>query len=339
MEHGRVWRVAVLGLGGQGRRLAKQLEASGRFAVVATFDPAGTSFRGAAACESAAACVGREEVEAVYVASPPARHEEGLALALAARKPVLLEKPLAHSLAAARRMAAAVAGAGAGALAAVNFWPASSSQGRAVLERVAEWGPPAQAALRARFPAWPRPFQVGGRNEEANLLTQVGQAKAGSWLASAEEGGGPVREVGSHFVWLAVRAQGGDEAAWRVAEREVERGASGLERRVRARAEGPGGAALSLDVAVGAEDAEKGTGKASEEETHFELAWSGGRRAGLRDWLRVEGAPQPPHDELAEARAFARLLDERTPAALPTVAEALCVARVVEDMLATESIP
>jgi predicted dehydrogenase len=155
------------------------------------------------------------------------------------------------------------------------------------------------------------------------------QAKAGPWLVSAEEGGGPVREVGSHFVWLAVRAQGGGEADWRVTRRESERDAAGLERRLTARAEGPNGAAIALDFAVG----EAGV---AEDAVNVELRWGDSRRAGLRDWMRVEGAPQPPHEDDAEARALARLLDAQDPTALPTVAEALCVARIVEDMLAVE---
>lgn len=52
------------------------------------------------------------QVDAVYVATPPASHEELTCKALAAGKPVLVEKPMATSVAACDRMIAAARAAG-----------------------------------------------------------------------------------------------------------------------------------------------------------------------------------------------------------------------------------
>ncbi|MBI2298821.1 MAG: Gfo/Idh/MocA family oxidoreductase [Armatimonadetes bacterium] len=69
-------------------------------------------FGAAAAYDSVAELVADPAVEAVYVASPPDVHPEHVALAAAAGKPVLVEKPMALSSAAGEAMAAAAAAAG-----------------------------------------------------------------------------------------------------------------------------------------------------------------------------------------------------------------------------------
>ncbi len=272
-----LWRVGVLGLGVQGARLARRLEASGRFRVTAFFDPAdGRSHGSAARCASAAQVAESSSVDVLFVATPPHLHEEGLALALAAGKPVLLEKPLAHSAEAAARMAAA-AEAAHGALVGVNFWYASSAEGKALLTRAGQMGELASASLWARFAQWPRPFQ----------------RSAEGWLSEGGAGGGCTREVASHFFWLAVRTMGGE--GWIVESKRVERSREegGCETRVTALLRrGAGGPTLSIDMAVEGDAADT---------NRFELVARSGQSVGVRDWATLWGAEQPLRDEHAEA--------------------------------------
>ncbi len=58
---------------------------------------------------NAAELINDPEVNAIYIATPPLQHEEYTLQALAAGKPVYVEKPMAVNAAAARRMAAAAA--------------------------------------------------------------------------------------------------------------------------------------------------------------------------------------------------------------------------------------
>jgi predicted dehydrogenase len=62
--------------------------------------------------DDADALIADPEVDAVYVATPPASHEELTVKALAAGKPVLVEKPMAMSVKACDRMIAAAEAAG-----------------------------------------------------------------------------------------------------------------------------------------------------------------------------------------------------------------------------------
>src|SRR5262249_23053613 len=60
--------------------------------------------------QSPADLIGDRDVKLVTVATPPSSHEELVIAALKAGKYVLCEKPLAHSLAGAERIAAAAEG-------------------------------------------------------------------------------------------------------------------------------------------------------------------------------------------------------------------------------------
>lgn len=128
------------------------------------------------------------DLDAVYLATPPATHATLAVRALDAGKAVFSEKPLAVSLADGQRMRAAAARTG---LAnAVNF---SLSDRLAVLEierQLPKAGAIRGVDIRLRFPRWPRDFQ-----------------SAATWVAGREQGGF-VREVLSHFVYLTDRLLG-----------------------------------------------------------------------------------------------------------------------------------
>lgn len=110
---------AILGTGSVARKFALGLSALGgaaRVGTVASRDPANARVFVATlglgrAAETYADAIA-DEIDAVYIATPPSEHEAHAALAFAAGKPVLIEKPLASDAATAERIAAAAAAAG-----------------------------------------------------------------------------------------------------------------------------------------------------------------------------------------------------------------------------------
>jgi predicted dehydrogenase len=134
--------------------------------------------------------IGAADLDAVYIATPPAFHASLAIAAMRSGKAVFCEKPLAISLADGRQMWDVSAASGLAT--AVNF---ALSDRHAVLEierrlqaRVA--GTILGIDIRLQFPRWPRDFQ-----SEA------------AWLAGREQGGF-LREVFSHFAYLTDRLQG-----------------------------------------------------------------------------------------------------------------------------------
>jgi len=115
-------RVALVGLGSAGRRHTELLAELG--CQVVGFDPAGGG-RADSAEEAMAAA------DAVVVASPSALHAEHVRAAVAARRPVLVEKPAAASASAAQALARAAEEAGVVAGVAMNwrFHPAITAIG------------------------------------------------------------------------------------------------------------------------------------------------------------------------------------------------------------------
>ncbi|MEL6767017.1 MAG: Gfo/Idh/MocA family oxidoreductase [Pseudomonadota bacterium] len=111
-------RWAILGTGGVSRRFVLGLRAlPGHQALVAASRTPENARRfaqslGCEAAESYEVAIGRAEVDAVYIATPPASHEALALTAIAAGKPCLVEKPIAANAAAAARIATAARGAG-----------------------------------------------------------------------------------------------------------------------------------------------------------------------------------------------------------------------------------
>ncbi|GAA1249882.1 Gfo/Idh/MocA family oxidoreductase [Kitasatospora nipponensis] len=106
---GRPLRVGLVGLGARGRQHARVLGTLGGVRLVGVVDPAGDPFGAAPGTPVFAALADLLERRLDYavVACPTAQHEEtGLALA-AHGVPVLIERPLAGSAAAAARLVAA----------------------------------------------------------------------------------------------------------------------------------------------------------------------------------------------------------------------------------------
>ena len=106
-------RVGMIGCGGIARAHVKGYEANG-VEVTALMDVSEQALASMAAGIEGAKCFDRYEslldsglVDLVSICTPPVAHEEPAVLALARNIHVLLEKPLAHSVASARRIVAA----------------------------------------------------------------------------------------------------------------------------------------------------------------------------------------------------------------------------------------
>ncbi len=112
--------IGIVGLGRIGWHHAEQLRGgiAGARLVAAAVDPDHRQrllASGEAPCplvEDVAALLALPEVDAVVIASPSSLHEAHIAEAAAAGKPIFAEKPIADSVAGARRAAAAVRAAG-----------------------------------------------------------------------------------------------------------------------------------------------------------------------------------------------------------------------------------
>jgi predicted dehydrogenase len=176
-------RLAVVGLGAMGTRMLTAARAHPGYTVVAGVDvvprtldvPVVTSLDDVLS-----------DVDAVYVATPPASHAPLVTKAFAAGKAVFCEKPLAVDLAEARAMAAAAGGRPN----AVNFALSDMVATIEIERRLPELGALRGVEIRLQFPRWPRAFQADA-----------------AWLARSAQGGF-VREVLSHFVYLTDRLLG-----------------------------------------------------------------------------------------------------------------------------------
>jgi len=182
-------KLGIIGLGIMGERLMRAALAHPGTEVVGVWDPSPAAARRLAGITADVAMSGSVEqvigaADAVYVASPPDSHIALGKAALAAGKALLLEKPLASDVPAAREF---VAGAK-GQRAAVNF-PMASSPTIAQLRR---WRPEIgrieRIEIQADFAGWPRGWQKD----------------AAAWLSRRADGGF-TREVCSHFLFLAQR--------------------------------------------------------------------------------------------------------------------------------------
>ncbi len=176
-------RLAVVGLGAMGTRMLTAALAHPAYTVVAGVDvvPRDVDVPVVTSLDAVLS-----DVDAVYLATPPAVHAEQAVKALTAGKAVFCEKPLAVDLDEARAMAEAARGRPN----AVNFALSDMAATLEVERQLPELGELRGVEVRLQFPKWPREFQ-----------------KDALWLAEAEQGGF-VREVLSHFVYLTDRMLG-----------------------------------------------------------------------------------------------------------------------------------
>ncbi len=198
MSSPRSHGIGIVGTGIMGGRMAAAISQHPRFHVAAVWDPdtpaaerAALTHGGVVVAGSLQGLTAHPGVDAVYIASPPAFHLQGVEAVIAAGKPCLCEKPLAHSVTSAQALRDAVLAAGLPF--AVNF-PFARGQSSRRLQSLLQGGALGvveRATLKVRFARWPREWQAG----------------ASTWLAGPAQGGF-TREVLSHFVFLAQRLFG-----------------------------------------------------------------------------------------------------------------------------------
>jgi predicted dehydrogenase len=136
--------------------------------------------------DDARALVHDPEVDAIYVATPPGAHVEGVALAAAAGKPVYVEKPMARHTAECDAMLAACAAAGQKLF--VAYYRRALPRFLRVREILTSGvlGPLTQVSYRFATP----------------LPANADPAQGGWRLAAATSGGGLLLDLGSHVLDL-----------------------------------------------------------------------------------------------------------------------------------------
>ncbi|MBF9233172.1 Gfo/Idh/MocA family protein [Microvirga alba] len=296
MAHG----VGVLGLGVIGRRLIEGFKANPQFDVIAGYDPSPVDVDVPRAT-SVQDLIDNPAIACIYIATPPATHEDLVRAVARAGKAIFCEKPLAAS----RSSATACVEVALHVPAAVNF-PFATAPAAVRLKELVETGALGEglsAHLKVRFKTWPRGWQHG----------------AAGWLAGPEQGGF-TREVVSHFVFLALRLFGPAT----LIERQVERGASGTETRIRATLQFAH-CRLTIDGAVEGE---------IDDLNHFEVKGSKGS-AVMSDWYRLRHASgdiEPARADGGQIAELAKLLAGE-PCRLATMPEAAAVVDIVEGIL------
>jgi len=183
-----MYDVGVIGCGVVGNRLAESFDDYERTTVWAACDVDESKLSAFAEeydCEAFADhrdLIARDEVDVVYVDVPPVHHAAIVRDALESDKHVICEKPLAENADEGQRMVELAAESEQAT--AVNL-PFRYTPGFvAMRERIeaGEIGQPKRITLDFRFPRWPREWQDV------------------DWLRTREQGG-PLREVGTHFLF------------------------------------------------------------------------------------------------------------------------------------------
>jgi len=183
-----MYDVGIVGCGVIGTRLAESFAEHPDTVVAAACDvdaERAESFaaeRDAAAYTDHGAMLAEADLDILYVGVPPVHHREIAAAGLEAGVNVVCEKPIAEDAETGAELAAMEADSDL--VTAVNL-PFRYTPGFVELrERVAdgEIGDPRRVSLDFRFPQWPREWQDV------------------DWLRSREQGG-PIREVGTHFLF------------------------------------------------------------------------------------------------------------------------------------------
>jgi predicted dehydrogenase len=315
-------RIGILGLGIMGERMLRNMRDHPAFTVVAAWDPAGAALDKlgqlgptARAAGDAAALVADPAVDCVYIAAPPAAHLGHAHLAFDHGKAVFCEKPLATNLAAARAAVERVERERR--MAAINFPYASAPAVRAIASglKSGELGPIERVEVEVAFARWPRAWQAGAQ-----------------WLALRREGGF-VREVLSHFVFLAQRLFG----PLRLREAQVDYPSDGraAETAMAARLEA-GVVPITLSGRVGGDAADFNRCIIRGRNGAFELHdWYSLRRRINGSWLDIdfgEGATDRERSYRAQLDALDAMLAGR-PHSLASFREGLAVQECIEAML------
>jgi predicted dehydrogenase len=313
-------RIGIIGLGTVGARFVEQFNAHDHFDLVAAWDP------DAAACAAHADAVaivdGADAViaaaDAVYIAVPPLFHREYVEACVAAQTAVFCEKPLGVDVDESRELVALVEESGLPA--GVNFVFSAAPAAVRFVDMVnsGELGATVRADLRLHFAEWPRAWH----------------AKA-QWLRLRDQGGW-MREVVSHFVFLATRALG--PLTIEAAHAEYDDGPDGTLCETSATAH--------LRSADGVELTIIGTSGGAGADVNDLTIRGAARSVRLWDWYRLQTTSgdewvdaQPADRARLGAEAYAAQLGELSKllagetSAIATFSEALAVQELIEAVL------
>ena len=197
-KHEMSLRVGIIGLGTMGQRMLETMNGHTEFDVRYAWDMnvvqcqrVWNAYPRIQFPRSAEELVSLDEINLVYIATPPSTHVAYSELALEMGKPVFCEKPLAVNLQEARGLVEDARLSGLPN--AVNFSYATGPIYSALRHVIATGlvGDPLKVEIALKFAEWPRGWQ---RN-------------AAGWLAYRKEGGF-VREVFSHFAYLTSKLLG-----------------------------------------------------------------------------------------------------------------------------------
>jgi predicted dehydrogenase len=233
-EEAATIRLGIVGAGVMGQRLSRQVATRRDVELRAVCDVASDNSAAILGDVRRHTCVAdllsAEDLDLIYVATPPTHHRDIVVAAVRAGVHVLCEKPLAVRLDEAEEMAAAALAAGV--VNAVNLPLHHAASTKAILRWLdgGALGELRAAHLDLTFPDWPRLWQrsdwVGGRDQ-----------------------GGPVREVGTHFFHLLMRAFGPVSRVWSSMDYPSAEGA--CERAATGALQLTSGSVVSVHVATG----------------------------------------------------------------------------------------
>ena len=187
-------KVGMIGLGIMGSRMLASMNSHPDFEVryawdlsVARRQQVLAEFPNMQVPGGAEELVSLEDLDLVYIATPPTTHVGYAEMAMDSGKAVLLEKPMAVDLLEGRRLVEKAQSSDIPN--AVNFGYSTGPGYQAIRDAMdsGQLGEPVKMEMKFHFSKWPRDWQ-----------------KAGRWLSGRAEGGF-VREVFSHFAYLTCR--------------------------------------------------------------------------------------------------------------------------------------
>jgi len=196
-NYGSAPRAAVIGLGVMGKRMLANMAKYGIFEPVRAWDPLPAACSAAKQlhgpleiAEDPMAMAAAEDIDIVYIATPPDLHREYALAAAKAGKLIYCEKPLGTDVAESRLLVRETEAMGARAI--VNFTLASAPAADAIATALADGaiGDVRSVDIHLHFSRWPRDWQ-----------------QPAAWLSERAEGGF-VRETFSHYAYLTRRLFG-----------------------------------------------------------------------------------------------------------------------------------
>ena len=309
-----------------GKRMLVNMAKTGAFDPVRAWDPLPAACAAAqelhAALEIAddpLAIIADDDVDIVYIATPPDLHREYALAAAKAGKPIYCEKPLGTDVAESRLLVQEIEAMDARAI--VNFSLASAPAADAIAAALSDGaiGDVRSVDIHLHFSRWPRDWQ-----------------QPAAWLSERAEGGF-VRETFSHYAYLTRRLFGDIELV-RAAVRYPDDGVS-AETLAMAMMD-CAGIPVTFDGGTG------GIGNSGADRVEFTV-WGSERVYRLYDWNRlrssdgsgwIEHLEDIPDTREAGYRATlenARRFHDGEAHTMPSFADALAVQELVETLLAS----